>query len=357
MSLLMNYNDPRFLEATKIIFDEQFKRDPRLALELDERRKKLMYDDVVYNLSYLLTAIYFSDVKIFEVYALWIYELLCNIMKDLDRDRIMEQMTDHYSIMSEIITSKLEEILSADELQKANEYLSRAIEITKDAVTNVPLSNDFLEGEHTTVRRAYLNALLSGKTKEAHKIIANSIEGGLSIIEIYEEVLTKVMYEIGELWHRNIITVDKEHYATSVTQMVMSQFYDEIFSQPRSGNTLVSCAIGSELHEIGVRMLSDIFEYKGWDTYFLGAALPQAAIIAAIEEHKPNLLALSVTMVPYLKTCKQIVDAVRARYPDILIAVGGQAFLKTDHLWEKWDVDYYSSSAFGLLKWSEEKVK
>jgi len=34
---------------------------------------------------------------------------------------------------------------------------------------------------------------------------------------LYEKILRKVMHEIGELWHRNVITVDREHYATSVT--------------------------------------------------------------------------------------------------------------------------------------------
>ncbi len=55
MTLLMNYNDPRLLEVAQKIFIEQFKRDPKLEVEMDDRRKKLMYDDVLYNLSHLLT--------------------------------------------------------------------------------------------------------------------------------------------------------------------------------------------------------------------------------------------------------------------------------------------------------------
>jgi methanogenic corrinoid protein MtbC1 len=136
----------------------------------------------------------------------------------------------------------------------------------------------------------------------------------------------------------------------------MSQFYDQIFSQSRKNLTLLSCAVGSELHEIGVRMLSDIFEYNGWDTFYLGAALPQNAILQAIDEYKPNLIALSVTMPPHLKICEQIIKAIRSKYPDLLIAVGGQAFLTTQELWEKWDVNFYSPSAAGLLILAEEYI-
>ncbi len=99
------------------------------------------------------------------------------------------------------------------------------------------------------------------------------------------------MHEIGDLWHRNVITVDKEHYATSVNQTVMSGFFDEIFERPRKNRTLVAGAVGSELHEMGIRMLSDIFEYQGWDTFYLGAALPEQAVLEAIGEHKPDLVA------------------------------------------------------------------
>lgn len=66
MSLFVNYsNDSRFIDIAQKIFEEQFRRDPKLKAQLDNRRKKLMYDDVVYNISHLMTAVYFSDEKIF----------------------------------------------------------------------------------------------------------------------------------------------------------------------------------------------------------------------------------------------------------------------------------------------------
>src|SRR5690554_1915252 len=156
MSLLMNYNDQRFIEIAQLIFDEQFRRDPKLEREMDDRRKRLMYDDVIYNISYLMTAVHFSDSKIFEGYALWIYELLCNIMKDLDRDRIMEHMVDHYNIMSEILNSHGRDLLAEDELERIAEYLAIATDVTRKAVTDVPLTENFMTGDHFEIRKSYL---------------------------------------------------------------------------------------------------------------------------------------------------------------------------------------------------------
>lgn len=352
MSLLMNYNDPKMLEVAQKIFEEQFKRDPKLNHELDNRRKQLMYDDVVYNMSFLLTATYFNDETIFADYSVWIYELLCNIMKDLDRDRIMQQMVDHYRIMSEIIKSDLSNILNPSEIEIASKLLTIGSESIKNAVTNVELSSSFLEGKYASYRIDFLNALLTSNTKNAHNIILDAKKLNISLIDIYEDILTKTMHEIGELWHKNIITVDREHYATTVTQTIMSSFYEEIFEQPKNGLKLISCAVGSELHEIGIRMLSDVFEYYGWNTYYLGAALPKKFILNAINEHKPNMIALSVTMAPYLKTCEDIIGDIRKHYPQVKIVVGGRAFIATDDLWKKWDIDYYTTSTRGLLEWA-----
>ncbi len=138
MSLLLNYNDPRFIKLAQLIFEEQFKRDHRHESEMDERRKRLMYDDVVYNLSFLMTSVYFSDEKIFEGYARWFFDLLCNLTKDLDREKIMEQRLDHYKIMSEILAGHASVILSEDELKRAAEYLELAARVTVSAVMPCP---------------------------------------------------------------------------------------------------------------------------------------------------------------------------------------------------------------------------
>ena len=313
-----------------------------------------MYDDVIYNISFLMTAVHFSDSSIFINYARWIFELLCNIMKDLDRNRIMEHMTDHYKLLSEILNSKGQSFLDEEDLDKATQYLSLASKATFEAVHDIPFSSSFVQDGLQDIKTAYLNALLYDQTKEAHAIIKGARKQGLSLVQIYEDVLTKVMHEVGALWHRNVITVDKEHYATTVTQTVISSFYDEIFETPRIGRTLVSCAVGSELHEMGIRMLSDIFEYRGWDTFYLGAALPENAILEAIRAHKPDLVALSVTMPPYLSDCEKIVRSIKEKYPNVRIAVGGQAFSMTNSLWSKWEIDCYSETAVGLIKWAED---
>ena len=68
------------------------------------------------------------------------------------------------------------------------------------------------------------------------------------------------MRRIGELWHKGKITVDIEHYCTSVTQTAMAQLYPLIFEAKRKNKSILCACPGTELHEMGARMVADIFE-------------------------------------------------------------------------------------------------
>ena len=69
------------------------------------------------------------------------------------------------------------------------------------------------------------------------------------------------------------------------------------------------------------------------------------------------MVALSVTMPPYLPECYRIVNSIKAKFPGVKIAVGGQAFVNTENLWDKWQVDCYSPSAEGLVDWAQHELE
>src|SRR5690606_1855997 len=112
----------------------------------------------------------------------------------------------------------------------------------------------------------------------------------------YQHIFQPSQYEVGRLWQCNKITVAHEHYCTAATQLIMSGLYSYIFSADRIGKTLVACSISGELHELGIRMVTDFFEMDGWDTYYLGASMPDRQLIEALIEHNADVLAISVTL-------------------------------------------------------------
>ncbi|WP_298503630.1 hypothetical protein [uncultured Sphaerochaeta sp.] len=87
---------------------------------MDERRKQLMFQDILYNFSFLTTAVNLQDENIFSNYAVWLFELLCNLMKD--------QMVDHYHVLSLFA----DELFNSEQVDLAKSYLQKAILVTGD---------------------------------------------------------------------------------------------------------------------------------------------------------------------------------------------------------------------------------
>ena len=353
MSLLRDYTSNQAKEIARLVFDEHFKFDAKLKSEMDERRQSAMYQDILYNLSYLEISIKLEDAFIFQDYAQWIYELLCNLMPDLSRERIAQQMIDHYRILGEVI-QRYPEIKTADQMVA----LLKQAELTTKAMIDAPQQvSTLVTGEWSEVRAQYLDRLLQNDTRGAIRTILEAVQSGVKIQDVYLNVFKDVMYEVGRLWHQNKISVDKEHYCTSVTQMAIAQFYTDIFSQPRINRKVLATCVGSELHEMGIRMISDLFEYHGWDSTYLGASVPLKDMMSAIKEHQPELICLSVTMPHHLELCHQMIQTIRTQFPHIRIAVGGQAFTRSADLLTKWNVDFKGDDVSKLIHWATYKQR
>ena len=196
----------------------------------------------------------------------------------------------------------------------------------------------------------YMESLFRHNSRRTVRLIQEFREKGIPLNDIYVDILAESMRRVGDLWHTAKITVDTEHYCTTVTQMAMAQMYPLLFEQERKEKTLLCACPGTELHEMGARMVADLFENDGWDSIYLGAAVPEDAMLDAVAENHPDLIALSVTMPQHLMACRSLVDAIRTRFPAVKIAVGGKAFESTHALWKQWPVDLYTQDARQLLE-------
>jgi MerR family transcriptional regulator, light-induced transcriptional regulator len=351
MGLLNHQLSKDFHRIADFVYEKQFILDPRLNTEYNDYRKKRMYEDILHNLSFLEMGHALNDTVIFSSYADWLYKLMVNMMPDISPSRIKEQMIEHYQILKEGIHEFIHK-----PIERYSEMLDQAIEITKKA-NNDKSELPFSSSKYGIICQTYLDYLLNTKTNIAIQYVKAIRESGIGIADIYVDILQPVMVEIGEMWHRREITIDQEHYMTSTTQVVIAQFYQEIFSKERNTKKILTAAIGGELHEMGIRMVSDLFEYNGWDSIYLGGGTPKKAIMDAVLRHQPHLAAFSVTMPQHLLECKEIVENLKEAHPQIKIAVGGRAFLMTDYIWEKWPVDIYLKDAKALVAWAEQNFE
>jgi hemerythrin-like metal-binding protein len=185
-------------------------------------------------------------------------------------------------------------------------------------------------GDYVQVERVfktYLERLLQGDQRGCALIVQRLLTEGISFDNLYVDLFQRAMYHTGDLWMKNRISVATEHLITSITLSMMTLVNPMLLDSPRNGKKAVVTCVGNELHQMGGKMVSDTFEFLGWDSYFLGANTPVDGLLELIEEKQPEVLCLSVSLSSHISNFKETVEKTRARFPQLDILAGGQAFL------------------------------
>ena len=179
-----------------------------------------------------------------------------------------------------------------------------------------------------TVYEKYLNLLLEGNRAGCTRIVQDLLDKGVNLKALYYDLFQKSLYRIGELWEYNRISVAREHLTTAITEALMSLTYPSLFESrqyEQGKKILISCA-ANEFHQIGGRMVADICELNGWDTDFLGANTPVDHMLKHIQDTKPDLVGLSLSVYFNMASLQNGIEAIRSDFKNLDIFVGGQAF-------------------------------
>jgi methanogenic corrinoid protein MtbC1 len=207
----------------------------------------------------------------------------------------------------------------------------------------------------------YLDLLLAGKREKASNLVQNAVKEGRGVGEIYRTVFERTLKEVGMMWMQNKVDVAMEHYFSASTQLIMSQLYPFIsaVSREKKDTVCLAMAVCGEFHEIGARMVADLLEMDGWQTFFLGSNLCNEDIVKTALDHKADLFALSATMFFNVESIARAIRAIRAveSLNDLVILVGGRPFNQDPELWKKVKADGFAPSAEETVKLANRLVK
>lgn len=170
----------------------------------------------------------------------------------------------------------------------------------------------------------FLSALLAGNRRLCAALAHHALTAGVAVTDVYQQWFQQALYRVGELWECNQVSVATEHLATAIIESLLSQFYPQIITPRRVGKSVVISSVEGELHQVGGKMVCDVFEMHGWDTFYLGANTPTGDLLRLLREQRPNLVGLSLSLYFHISVLQNTVDAIRAEFPDLPILIGGQ---------------------------------
>ena len=302
---MIKLTDPGFDEVctslARSVVDQLYNSSPGFSERYGAAHRPICEQDIRFHLTYLLSAVVAEEYPLFKDYIGWV-KILFNELGIPN-----EHMIACLDVIDSVVGARddvVSPVLLHDFIRNAKHSFNAFPDKLKSFIDPAAPSAG-LAGR-------YLACLLETDRYSAEHLIMDAVAGGMLIKDVYLHIFQPAMYDIGRLWQIGAISVAQEHYCTAATQMIMARLYPQIFKSTQKGRRLVATCVNGEQHELGIRMLADIFELDGWDTHFLGANMPKSGIIKLITDIGADVLAISATITANVPHVAELIAAVRA---------------------------------------------
>jgi methanogenic corrinoid protein MtbC1 len=300
----------------KQVTDGYFASHPQCYQGDSDRIRQMCKADFQHHLKFLLGAMVTATPEIFIEYTLWLKDVLNR------RNLSIQHPIESFSRMRSAINLRL----NAEDQVIACIIIDGGIDALQGDGSFQGLYQPD-PGKTLALAKGYTESLVDGNRSGAERIIRQSQENGISLVDIGVGIIQPAMVEIGRLWQENRVTVAKEHLATAISQNVLARaFANAEFADPVDKTVVAACIEGNH-HSLGLRIVTDAYETAGWNVVFLGADTPVSSILSQVDADKPDVLALSICLPHQVLALQQLITQLRSEMAGSMpaVVVGGLA--------------------------------
>lgn len=322
--------------VTKAIYARHEKELQRFG----ERGRQTCRQDILYHLDYLQGALAARDPGLFTQYALWLKEVLGS----------RGVPPAHLSFSFDFMETFFRNNLPAGEADEVAAILHAA----RTALAQPAPPAIYGQSRHPADPRSeqYRQSILQGQHRSATSLVLDAMRNGYSLTQAAVQLVQPALYQIGNLWQSNQISVSQEHLASAISQNVLAIAYMQASFAPSVGKSAMFACVENNHHSIGLHMLSDAFETAGWDVFNLGANLPIQDLTHEVDSKRPDLLALSISLPNHIATARLTIERLHAEMgaacPEIW--VGGLPCTNTQKIWRITKADGWAEDALHALE-------
>ena len=238
--------------------------------------------------------------------------------------------------------------------QEIVKYLGKASEVVKDDIPVEYRDNpkvlsvlasynpkDIKKREQSTKKskQQLYKKLTEGNIEECVKIYQDYTKI-FNPADFFDKILKQVMYDIGEDWANNTISIATEHVASNIAQTLVKIIMDSVTGSGNKKKILICVPVGEE-HHLGCDVLETYLSIKGFKVYNMGTSMPTESIISFIENNKPDIVFISITLQDNISAGQRLVRKINEE-SKIPILIGGYA-MQTDKT-PKFDATIISES-------------
>lgn len=145
-----------------------------------------------------------------------------------------------------------------------------------------------------------------------------------SFERIVQRRLYPALHALGDAWERGEVDVAGEHAASAAALRRLGSAFEA--AGPGSAGTPVLVGLpGAARHELPALAFATALRRAGIRTTYLGADVPVESWLAAVRQTSARGAVIGVPTPADVASATAAAEALRAAYPDLLVAVGGHA--------------------------------
>ncbi len=172
------------------------------------------------------------------------------------------------------------------------------------------------------MRTAWVDACLAFNEKSAESLLAQAAAMYSPEI-VCVEILQKSLAHIGQMWINGDVTVQQEHFASTLAVRRLESLIAGSPSATRPGRILI-VAPPEELHVFSLMMTTFLLRRSGWDTLFLGANVPVSHLEETVAIVRPTLIIMAAQQIYTAATLLETATILRRE--NVPVAFGGLIF-------------------------------
>ena len=158
----------------------------------------------------------------------------------------------------------------------------------------------------------------------ADELTRQALEEGVAPGDILNKALVPAMSRVGQKYTENKIFVPQMLLSAKAMSASMAHLkpYFQSGEIQRRGVLIMGTVMG-DLHDIGKNLCCMMVEGAGWQVVDLGVDVKPEKFISALDEHPNAIVGLSALLTTTMVNMGTIITAIRQKYPDTKVAVGG----------------------------------
>ncbi len=171
---------------------------------------------------------------------------------------------------------------------------------------------------------ALKEAVIKGKSKDAKAATTAALDAGARPQDVVDAALVPAMGVVGERFKNGEIFVPEMLVAARAMKESMNILEPRLLAAGiKPKYTAVLGTVEGDLHDIGKNLVGVLWKGANFHVVDLGVNVPADKFVAAVAEHKPQLVGLSALLTTTMPAMRDAVKAIRAAHPGAKIIVGG----------------------------------